>query len=542
MAAVTKKVHTICSAHPVAFDLFLLTVVYTLSHGLLVFNHGVFWDDWVIYNMDHALIIDRFKQTGLLWIGYLHIITLSGGVIAYRTATFVCYLLAAWCLYGVLKELKTDRYSRFFLVIFFALFPVNSARTAMIIMPYSICYALFFIGFWLTSRYQKTHSVWFRIPALVLLFISFTTNSLLVFYLIVILYIMYMERPENGSFSDWLRLVPRYADYLLLPILFWVIKKTYMKPYGLYADYNKTSVDGFSNVIIGTFRVFETSFLAVIDKSTGHHLLSRIFNKAASEGLYIPFMGIAIVIFVLFLCKRYQNKLDRESYETLGKLLLGGFAFWLAAFPYVAVGKSPQLLDWENRHQLLIPLGASLLLVYGVKLLSRRTVFTLPIYLSLIFIFIHADMLGHISFQRDWYKHLSLIENMRISPAIRNNTSFLFKDETPDLNCNSRSTAYYEYTGSMKEAFKEEGRFGCDMLSFAANTNSIQAYYDKSMNAMYNMKGFIKKEPDTIITIKRGVTRLGTLDVLKMMYWELNDKEKFWHAVPKIVSLEVAPL
>lgn len=541
MSAVVQKIPTICTAHPVAFDLFLLTAAYTLAHGLMIFNHGVFWDDWVIYNMDHALIIDRFKQTGLLWIGYLHIITSSGGVIAYRVATFVCYLLAAWCLYGVLKELKTDRYSRLFLVFFFALFPVNSARTAMITMPYSICYALFFIGFWLTSRYQKTRSVRYRIPALLFLFVSFTTNSLLVFYLIIILYLIYVERPETRIFSNWLRLVPCYADFLLLPILFWVVKKTYMKPYGLYAGYNKTSVDGFSRVIIDTFRVFETSFLAVIDKSTGYPLLSKIFNKAASAGPYIPFVGIAVLVFVLLLCKRYQKKFDLESYETLWILLLGGFLFLLAAFPYVAVGKMPHLQDWENRHQLLIPLGASLLLVYSVKLLSRHTAFTLPTYLFLMFIFIHANMSEHISLQRDWYKQLSLIENMRKSPTIRNNTSFLFRDETPDLNCNFRSIRFYEYTGYMKEAFEEECRFGCDILSFTATQNGIQAF-DKSLNGMYNMNGFIKKEPDTLVTVKRRANDLGTLYVLKMMFWEHFDKEKFGQAIPGIISLEVGTL
>lgn len=544
MITLAQKDRTISNFHPILIDLFLITLAYTLAHGLILFNHGVFWDDWVVYNMDNVLIIDRFKQAGLEWFAYLHIILSSKGVIAYRIVTFLCYLLSAWCLYGILNELKIDRYSRFFLVAFFALFPVCITRTAIVSIQYTICYPLFFMGFWLTTRQLQTRSDWYRLPALALLFLSFNMNSLLVFYLIVILYIMYMEQPANKSCSNWLRLVPRYADYLLLPILFWILKNTYMKSYGWCDDYNRVTLNGISLAIADTFRAFDTSFLAVIDRSTGYPFFSKVLNKTASIGTYIPFIVIAVVVIATLIRFRYQKNADRELFEAPGLFLLGGFIFWLAAFPYVAVGKLPQLHGMESRHQLLIPLGASLMLVYGVKLLSRRRFITLPIYLVLMSIFVHTTVLNHISFQGDWYKQLSIMEGMSKSPSIRDGTSFLFKDETLDLNYNYRSYYFYEYAGIMKKVFKDERRFGDDLQSYTSSyKKDIQNYKKyKAINASYNLGEFEIREPDTLITIRRGPTKLATADVLKMMYWERSDKERFSRAIADIVSFEVGTL
>lgn len=203
--------------------------------------------------------------------------------------------------------------------------------------------------------------------------------------------------------------------------------------------------------------------------------------------------------------------------------------------PYVVVGKIPQLQDWQSRHQLLIPLGASLLLVYGVKLLSRHRTVTLPMYLLIMLMFTHATMLNQISFQWDWYKQLSIMENMRKSPVIVNKTSFLFRDDTRDLNFNSRVYRFYEYTGLMKEALKNERRFGVESVTY---TGSIQGY-KKCLTAAYNMGEFITQEPDTLIIISRDATRLDITDVLKLMWWERSDKGKFSRAIFDIVRLEV---
>lgn len=53
-------------------------------------------------------------------------------------------------------------------------------------------------------------------------------------------------------------------------------------------------------------------------------------------------------------------------------ILVGIAAFGLAVLPYLVVGKMPALGDWDSRHQILVPLGASLMLVGLVTLLHQR--------------------------------------------------------------------------------------------------------------------------------------------------------------------------
>jgi hypothetical protein len=519
--------------HQVLFDLLLLTLIYTLAHGLMLINQGVFWDDWVIYNFDRALLSERFRQTGIGWIGYLHLLVSWGGVSAYRAVAFASYLLAAWCVYCTLVEMKIDRYSCFFVALIFATFPVNNARIAMIILPYSICYALFFLGFWLTAIFLKTRNRWYRAAALALLFASFSTNSLLVFYLIVILYIMYRQRPEPMSIAGWLRLVPRYADYLLLPILFWIVKNRYMKPYGFYADYNKVESEGIRDAFIETFRVFDSSFLRVIDRSSGTELFSPLFHTMSSGNLMIPFAVAALVVVVLFIGKLVMEKIDAESWKTLRLFIFGVFFFWLAAYPYLVVKHVPQMDDWDSRNQLLLPLGSALLLVYGVKLVTHHKAVTLPLYFLLVSMFVHTSILDHLSFQRDWYKQLSLMENLKTFPLMYKRTSFVFQDDTSNMNANGRAYRFYEYAAQMKLVFGDERRFGSDRKDF----KGLQKWANL-LNCYYNLKDFVPKEPDTLIVISHGGGDLSTAEVLKLMWWERCDKRKFDQKISDIVHLE----
>ena len=44
-----------------------------------------------------------------------------------------------------------------------------------------------------------------------------------------------------------------------------------------------------------------------------------------------------------------------------------GLVLFCGVFAYNAVGQQPRLNDWSHRHQLLVPLGASFILFFGLK-------------------------------------------------------------------------------------------------------------------------------------------------------------------------------
>ncbi len=50
-------------------DKIFIIIIYSLSHGLMLFNRGYYWDDWVL-NVPPAANIDRFTQVGIVLAGY----------------------------------------------------------------------------------------------------------------------------------------------------------------------------------------------------------------------------------------------------------------------------------------------------------------------------------------------------------------------------------------------------------------------------------------------------------------------------------------
>jgi hypothetical protein len=536
MTSVVQKIRSVLNDHPAACDLFLLTLAYTIAHGLMLLNHGVFWDDWILYNMDTAIILGTFDQAGSVWTAYLHLLVSSAGASGYRAVVFACYLIAAWCLFGVLSRLNIGRYERLFIVIFFAIFPVNSARIAMINMPSAFCYALFFCGFWMTSRYIRTRSPWPRVAAILLLFVSFSANSLLVFYLLIILYIMYYERPEPMSLSSWLRLAPRFADYLLLPILFWLVKITFMKPYGLYEGYNQIGVS-ITAFFSSLYHAFHASFFSVIYHVFGDPFIPAFQYDNLNFGNVSPLLmyGLALLI-AAFLLYNYRHGRNKQN---IILLLLGVFIFYLGIIPYAVVGKFPAnfpfQLDWGSRHQLLVPLGAAFMLVYTTKILVNSQIAVRLALLVFTIAFISANIYNYAAFQRDWYKQVSLMENFRLLPIMGTDTSFLIDDGTLHLNANRRSYRFYEYSGLFKMAFGDEKRFGHDRRLFI--TKKTLKKLDRFLNKHNNLSEFQPKEPERIITIHRGKYELTMNNLIALMIAERIDKKEFLIKARNIVSL-----
>ena len=187
-------------------DLFIVTVVYSVAHGLMVLNNGVFWDDWAVFNQTPETLLGYIRQRDGLFLRYLiHFPLLSDfGVAIIRIIIFLSYLIATLLFYNILTYIKEiDGFSKLIIVLIFALFPINQARIAISSGLYALCYVLFYLGFWLLAIYISTKKYYLRVLSLLIFFISFNTVSLLVFYLIPLLFIFYIEKETVFSFRSF---------------------------------------------------------------------------------------------------------------------------------------------------------------------------------------------------------------------------------------------------------------------------------------------------------------------------------------------------
>jgi hypothetical protein len=505
-------------------DILLLFLVYVLAHGLMLFNNGIFWDDWVYYGKEQSSLLGLSAQWGNAYFGYYtsFIFSPPGNLFLGRCIIFLSYFVSALFLYEVLKGIvEIDPNSRFILVMLFEIFPLNNARIALCCSFMAIGYVLFFFGLGLTSRFMSKMSIPLRLFALIIFFISFSIlNSLIAFYVLVPMYILYKYGWQISSPANLSKTFKKYLDFFLLPILFWIVKSQYLIPFGLYEGYNAITIH---SLLYAPFKMgfsFFSSFVVVLIKSA----------EISSRSVTI------LALLFIFAAAILRLKFPRIDYGYNLKLFALGLLFFaIGVVPYLAVGKFPELHDWNSRHQLLLPLGASFILYYGLMTLAERvnlSSMNKKILLSfLMAVFLSANILGYADYQRDWYKQVSLIENIKASETIRSDTTILFEDHTTDLNANNRSYRFYEYGGMMLAAFRDESRLGCDLGSFQGIP-----YYKKYRE--YNLRAYSwGNSNSTTVAIDRGNLDLGLTDLPKLMYLEHFQQERFYNLIKAAIRL-----
>jgi len=492
-------------------EMFLIALLYSLAYGLILFNDGLFVDDWCFYHMAKSDIMAQLNEAGGPWIGYYMIFIYSfNTLIAPRLVIFFSFLLSALCLNRILKDIKEiDNASRLSIVLLFSVFPVNFTRIAISTSHYSLSLAIFFLAFLLLALYMKKRSLLLRIIALLLFYHSFLTGSLLVFYAIVMMYIFYIERRCVKTIKDALGVLSRYADFVILPLLFCIIKNLYFRPYLRYQGYNELHLSNILMSPVIIFQSFYASFLFPIDCAVRY---------AMNNFTYL----ICMVLLVFILLDRAvasNNRAPDKKYD-LRLLGLGFVIFVSGVLPYALTGNYGCLADYQGRHQMLVPLGASLGLYYGLKICLRRLRASPAVeklfYSFLIGAFIMANAEGYLVCLKDSFKQQALAEAFKSSDIIKNNTTFLFVDNTQELNSQGRIYRYFEYNSLFRAAFDDTRRFG----SYAAVFTNTGDYIDQRDYPLYNMGQYVKADPQYTVIIDHGKYSLSNMRFLIGLFYD----------------------
>lgn len=514
----------------------LLVMFYTIAFGGIVFNTGIYYDDWTLFQSTAKTIIDMYKETGWVFWGYFHqlIQSLPFAVVWYRIITFAAYLLSALCLYGIFATIQWIKPSeRSWIVMLFAFSPINFSRIGAVNTSYAICYLFFFAAFWLLSLYLKTRTLGWRIAAIALFAFSFSTSSFLTFYSLVLLYIFYIEATNEPIVQNVLRRIGQYSDFLLLPCIFWGVKSAFFKSSGLYANYNKIRLEYIKTMILTLHHVWYHSFFAPL-----MYAIELVF-KDAQLPIFVGFIVMIIMIFRKFAQPTaYPRSIQYDRIDVL-LFTFGLWAWFVAVFPYCAVKKMPQLFDWADRHAMLIPLGSACILFYGIKICVGSSMRN-SIYAFFIALFITANFLGYLDWQRDAFKQLSLIEQIKNSDVIKNNTTLLVQDNTTDLNAMRRKYFFYEYTGMLKQVFGDETRLMIDVYDFLKRfPQNIQ---QRIAYPQYHIQHYHIRRPDYKILIFHGDYPMTRTNAIRLTVQRFVAPEQFHANIKNILRFEYVPV
>jgi hypothetical protein len=441
-----------------------------------------------------------------------------------RFIIFASYLGAAYCLKGVLKTVKEmDGTARLFVTLLFALLPVNFGRIALCNIHYAICYFTFFLAFFLFARFLVSGQMWLRVFVLLTFFFSFSTNALLSFYAVVLIYAVYYVRGADGAAAAIRRTLFKYADFVVLPLVFYAVKTVFFKPHGLYAAVYPLSLKSVVATPLSVLMVLKTSFIAPID-------------LALRQGAAAPFMTLLAGLALFFFFNRYSRP-DEDHGRDAAFFFAGLAFFYLGAFCYLAVGYMPDLYDWESRHQLLLPLGSALMICYGVRLAfaalgwGRKTeVFALATLLGLFVQFNHS---AYLSYLRDWFKQYSVLENIREMPEVKRNFAFQVEDRAGGFDASRRTYRFYEYTGWLKLAFGDETRLAVD----ARNPGRPEDYANMAAYPQYNMRGYKFQPFSHRLILEPGDYDISGNGALRLLYNRCNTPKRFKAKLKRAVSV-----
>jgi hypothetical protein len=462
-----------------------------LGHGIILLNDGPFFDGWVIYSLladnNWGELRSLFLEHGSPAMAYFHwsVGHLGPIVLGYRVTALLSILAAAIFVYAILVETGwLSRADALWVAILAALYPGMQANFELIHVTYAFCYALFLGGFWAAFRAERVHGpahVALRILVLITLFASYTTNSLLVYhYGFLILLFTRIGGLHQLRLRDVLvRYLPRRLDYVLLPIVFWVLKQTLFPRHGLYADYNR-------------FQLSPVRFLA----NSALFLVNGVYGQV-NQALLAVLGQPALVLLLVLACSaawsRARGPRPGEASPRVSPwmVLAGGLLLLaLGMFPYVAVGLAPTLRGWSTRHTLLLGLPLSLLVVAGTRLaLSAGTRQLEPVrsgvLLTLAVGYFLATEQSYIGWQARRVKDQSIIQQLSGLDQARQFSVIWIEDEFPLGG--EGDYRFYEWSSMFRSAWGTQRTIGLDRKTA---TPDFLTTHSKFFTSRYNLRDF----------------------------------------------------
>lgn len=399
-----------------------LMVIYVSTYSLgLFFPVQYFWDDWMFYFDKTAEQIrgssgafSGFSPVRLLLEGYL----VQVNPWTLHLLSFILFPVAAWSLKQVLNTIKNlAPWEKRAIVALFLLLPVNSARHSLTIFMYTFCNACFFAGWWFYAKGRNRIS---KVVALTLFLMSFDTASFIVFSIVPIALGVTGSLGSKNSISKFFF---RNLPFLVAPLAYWFI---------------------------------EPLFNPNLDPVRDEYYTPKTSGILRSLTIGLIMVAATIYGFV-------KRKWSYESSRGQIQIAVGLGLLWLGVFPYMALGHFANLhslliglvpgeSDWDSRHQLLAPLGLSLLFVgvinyFQVTKRGQLMKFAIVICAVMSFTFTHEYYLDSIKTQ-------GVIAAFSELELPRSTDSVFIDDQATRFNARGRRIRPYEWDGMMKMATK----------------------------------------------------------------------------------------
>ncbi|MCR5651311.1 MAG: hypothetical protein K6F86_09050 [Lachnospiraceae bacterium] len=492
----------------------LLSLFYICAHWLVIVVFGTWWDDWCAYNISDKDLIEWAFSSGRPDTFYLTRFCQMFPW-GYKLLVFLMYYFGMLFFYRIIRAtVSLEDVECFWISAIYATLPVYDARIQLLGFPYVFGLFLFLFAFYLLTVFVGKNDEWqiiwlilLRTVILFLFFFSFILNSNLVFYALPLLYLIYIFRIR----------VIRFFDFVMLPIVFWLIKVLCFPVYGIYKDYNLVSVKRLVH--------------ALVNLLPEEIYVMRNITVALFGELKVVVFSVVAVFFVFFIEKKYLhgwgsilNKFHSNLKKDMILLCIGIVSLGMGIFAYLAVGSSNiSVFAFAGRYAVLTPIGASLM-IYAVVDMFFNSESKGFICLLVVLAGIISINLAYLEYQRDYFRQLAFQKQLEIRSELSDKKNIICLMEDDILS----SIRFYTLNANAECVYGNQTRMimnGVTDYKWLLFENSEKLDYFASRDG-YHMKEYdvSYKKIDAFITYP-GVIRRK--DEIKLLFYYMTDRERF---------------
>jgi hypothetical protein len=417
------------------FPLVKFGSLYLVSYGLMLFFlRTYFWDDWYIYfgRTDKEIENLLRQHTDLPIRSFIELNIFGNRPELFHLGILVCYFLAGWCLFHILGTLKFLGNAQIEIItILFLVLPINSARVAMINLAYGLSLASFFAGWY----FLVTKKSWMSACIAFILFICsfFSTASMLVFFMIPVAHRAYLSFTQTTSIKT--RVILFSSAWAFTAPLYWFVSRRFFPPQGAYLVMYSLQKSGIMRALI---------LLILCCVIIAWYSKIGLRDVADSNRYLLICIGIVI------------TAIGAAPYIVAGHLV--DASEWMLNFV-------PRASQWDSRHQLLLGLGLSTLIV-GI-LGEIDSTFKRRLVRVLIGMFVLLNLTYMHSYFLDSMKQKEVMSAIEGNSEMKDSRVIMIHDLTTDrYNARGRDIRSYEWDAMFSSIYNDNLRKSIDGYDF----------------------------------------------------------------------------
>ena len=523
----------------------IIFALYLLCNVFFITNNFLFWGDWGAAGNSFNDTFEFYLAPGAsLWtILFCEIIYHIPPVVA-RWIVFLMYFATAICLNEILLHFKVKRSVCFLVVALYTLNPVITAKYPLIDASYYFSQFLFFLAsYFVLCKRQK---IYYRIISFFLYFLSFSMMSLLCFYAVPFLALIYDEfffekkHAVNHLYLLYkdviLLFLKKYSIFLFVPFLFWIYKCLCLNPTGAYEGYNSINFVSMLNFLPRNFMYSLWS------------IYGYIFSSPVTKEHFCTYF--LFFLFFVFL-------VDKKIFLYL---VLSLFVFLFSLIAYFAVNKLGSVgITVVSRHFMLTPLPTAFCIysaisffvkhvVGAVRFVKLRKFFFVIIWGMIICCFSFLNLQAGKNIMEDTILSESVIENYMASEVIRDNECFAltqdfgehggFLQEQILMNYRSFGLFWYAFGNEKHVSYNTKYESPLILKWYYEHKND----FEDSAAKFWKIRDISGYEPTYNINIKATDKMYKRKNFMKAYFYYLFNRNSYEKYIIDFVEVNVTEL